>query len=178
MNSSTICNYTKCGSKRTKLGLKSNRLRHCKSTVRRSKRTKLGLKLYQDTDSKQGNYRSKRTKLGLKLSISGVPMPGILIKKNTAVRKCWSIFSILASMITSFNICIGKYPLLSVHYNPSSGPPILQNPPGVFDQTEGRRIRIRALIVPRSGKEVQRSTYRARIQGGLNPETGFRKEDI
>ena len=47
-----------------------------------------------------------------------------------------------------------------------------RHPPGVFDQTGGRTIRIRALSGPRSGKVVQRSPLRARIPGGVNLKIG------
>jgi hypothetical protein len=56
--------------------------------------------------------------------------------------------------------------------NLSSGPPVMQNTPGVFDQTGGRMIPIRARIGLRSGKLVQRSTYRARIGGGVIMKKG------
>ena len=54
----------------------------------------------------------------------------------------------------------------------SSGPPVLQDPPGVFDQTGGRSIRIRARMGLRSGKPVQRSPQRARIGGGVISDNG------
>jgi len=49
-----------------------------------------------------------------------------------------------------------------------SGTPILLNYPGLFNQTKGRKIPIRARIGLHSGKLVQRSTYRARIGGGTD----------
>jgi hypothetical protein len=53
-----------------------------------------------------------------------------------------------------------------------SGPPVYEKTPGVFDQTGGRTIPIRARIGSRSGKLVQRSTYSARIGGRVITKKG------
>jgi len=44
-----------------------------------------------------------------------------------------------------------------------AGPPVITNPPGVFEQTGGRRVLIRANRGPRSGKMGNRSPQKARI---------------
>lgn len=48
----------------------------------------------------------------------------------------------------------------------------MRDHPGVFYQTGGRRVRIRALIWLRSGKPVQRSPQRARIGNGVDRKKG------
>lgn len=54
----------------------------------------------------------------------------------------------------------------------SHGPPVCEIPPGVFDETGGRRIPIRAPYGLRSGKVVQRSPHRARIAKTGYPKKG------
>ena len=48
----------------------------------------------------------------------------------------------------------------------------MRDHPGVFDQTGGQRIRIRARTGSRCGKLVQRSLYLARIGNGLISDNG------
>jgi hypothetical protein len=54
----------------------------------------------------------------------------------------------------------------------AAGPPVRGDPPGVLGKIMGRQIPIRACIVPRSGKVVQRSLYRGRIVDGLKRKKG------
>ena len=60
----------------------------------------------------------------------------------------------------------------------SSGPPVMQNLPGVSHRTGGWRIPIRACIRPRSGKVGNRSPYKARIEDGPDIKKRFRRGRI
>ncbi len=58
----------------------------------------------------------------------------------------------------------------SLRRNISSGPPVCEKLPGVFDETGGCRIPIRARIGLRSRKVGNRGTYRGRIGDGPDRE--------